>query len=64
VVPTAGEARVRFTVPVPRAGGWCVRRLFADGARDERCDVAQRTMDVVVETRGRRALEGVWLFAP
>jgi hypothetical protein len=64
VVATDGAARVRFVVPVPRAGGWCMRRLFADGARDERCDVVERAMDVVVETRGRRVLEGVWLFAP
>jgi hypothetical protein len=41
-----------------------VRRLFDDGARVEHCDFAQRAMDVVVTTRGRRALEGVWLFAP
>lgn len=64
VVATGSEARVRFTVPVPRPGPWCVRRLFDDGARVEHCDFAQRAMDVVVTTRGRRALEGVWLFAP
>jgi len=64
VVATGAEARVRFVVPVPRAGGWCVRRLFADGARDERCDVVKRAIDVVVEARGRRTLEGVWLFGP
>lgn len=64
VRPTAGLARVRWVIPVPRPGAWCVRRLWRDGGRDERCDAARGTIDVAVATAVPRVLEGLWLFAP